>query len=527
MQLHGKQLKDTSINLVKINGATGQTLTLSGTTKIQQAAAPTVGTDLVNKDYVDGVATGLDVKASVRAATTANITLSGAQTIDGVSVIAGDRVLVKNQTTASANGIYVAAAGAWARSADADNSPAGEVTSGMFTFVEEGTVNASTGWVLSTANPITLGTTSLSFVMFSAAGSYTGGNGITITGQSIAVNHDGDGLTFNGSQLSLELDGATLSKSATGLRISASYTGQTSITTLGTITTGVWNGTTIAVANGGTGATSLTANGILIGNGTSAVTATTLTNGQLLIGSTGAAPVAAALTGTTNRLTVTNGAGSITLDISSAYVGQATITTLGTITTGTWQGTAVGAQFGGTGQTTYATGDILYASASNVLSKLTIGGVPAWTTAAGDITDVVAGAGLTGGGTSGSVTLDVVAANTSIVVNANDIQAAVPQSTNKEMTANVTTADFQKATNTTVVAAPAAGSYVQVLVNGLSQVVGNGVKTKDCYFANDGTGTVAIAFSAITAGSELYWVGSVAGYELAATDKIDLMYVKA
>ncbi len=124
--------------------------------------------EVADKAYVDAVATGLDVKASVRAATTADITLSGAQTIDGVSVIAADRVLVKNQTAGADNGIYVAAAGAWARAADANVSA--EVTSGMFTFVTEGTANGDKGWVLTTNDPITLATTALVFTQFSGAG---------------------------------------------------------------------------------------------------------------------------------------------------------------------------------------------------------------------------------------------------------------------------------------------------------------------------------------------------------------------
>lgn len=138
---------------------------------ITNLATPVSGTDAATKAYVDGFAVGLDWKESVRAATTANITLSAPQTIDGVSVIANDRVLVKNQTTASANGIYVVAAGAWARSSDADTSA--EVTSGMAVFVEEGTTNGDKGFTLTTNNPITLNTTSLTFTQFSG----TGGSG--------------------------------------------------------------------------------------------------------------------------------------------------------------------------------------------------------------------------------------------------------------------------------------------------------------------------------------------------------------
>lgn len=126
---------------------------------------PTADTDAATKLYVDNVATGLDFKDAVRAASTANLTLSGTQTVDGVALVAGDRVLVKNQTTGSQNGIYVVASGAWSRSADADTS--GEVTSGMFTLVTEGTLNGSKGFVLNTAGAITLGTTSLNFTPFS------------------------------------------------------------------------------------------------------------------------------------------------------------------------------------------------------------------------------------------------------------------------------------------------------------------------------------------------------------------------
>jgi phage-related tail fiber protein len=127
----------------------------------------------------------LDVKDSVRAATTANITLSGTQTIDGVSVTTGDRVLVKNQSTASQNGIYVVAAGSWARATDADSDA--EVTPGLFTFVEEGTVNSDSGWVLSTNSTITLGTTALTFAQFSGAGQITAGDGLTKDGNTLNV----------------------------------------------------------------------------------------------------------------------------------------------------------------------------------------------------------------------------------------------------------------------------------------------------------------------------------------------------
>ena len=152
------------------------------------SADPVNALHAATKQYVDSVATGLDIKSSVRAATTANITLSGLQTIDGVVLVAGNRVLVKDQTTGSENGIYdVVDGGAWTRSSDADNSPTGEVTAGMFAFVEEGTIHADTGWVLATDNPITLGTTALVFSQFSNAGSFISGAGLYRVGNTVNI----------------------------------------------------------------------------------------------------------------------------------------------------------------------------------------------------------------------------------------------------------------------------------------------------------------------------------------------------
>ena len=169
-------------------------LALSGGTltgALTLAADPTAALQAATKQYVDNAITGLDFKQSVRATTTANITLSGTQTIDGVALIAGDRVLVKDQTTANQNGIYVVAAGSWSRASDADNSPAGEVTAGMYAFIEEGTTYASSGWVLATANPITLGSTNLSFQQFNGLGQLTAGTGLTKTGSTLSITASG------------------------------------------------------------------------------------------------------------------------------------------------------------------------------------------------------------------------------------------------------------------------------------------------------------------------------------------------
>lgn len=149
------------------------------------AADPTLSTHLTTKAYVDALANGTTWMTSVRVITLTNITLSGSQTIDGVSAIAGDRVLVAGQTAGQDNGIYVVAAGAWARSSDANTSP--KVKAGMAVFINEGTVNADTAWVLTTNDPIVLGTTPLSFTAFSTT-AIVAGSGISKSGNIISVN---------------------------------------------------------------------------------------------------------------------------------------------------------------------------------------------------------------------------------------------------------------------------------------------------------------------------------------------------
>ena len=255
--------------------------TTDGTTLTQiRAAAPSNSADVATKSYVDATKEGLDVKDSVRVATTANITIASdlnvGDTIDGVTLADGDRVLVKDQSSGSENGIYVAGATP-ARASDFDEDS--EVTAGAFFFVEEGSVNADSGFVVSTDGTITVDSTSIAFTQFSG------------TGQIVA----GDGLDKSGSTLSVNVDDSTLEISSDTLQIKSTYAGQTSITTLGTITTGTWNGSTIAVANGGTGATSAadarTNLGLAIGSDVQAydaqladIAGLTPTDGNIIVG---------------------------------------------------------------------------------------------------------------------------------------------------------------------------------------------------------------------------------------------------
>ncbi len=167
---------------------TGGTLTgalAMSTNKITGLGTPTADTDAANKSYVDSVAQGIDAKASCRAATTGNISLSGTQTIDGVAVIAGDRVLVKDQSSAAENGIYVAAAGAWSRASDANTWD--ELVS-AFTFVEQGTTNGNNGYICTISAGGTLGVTAVTWAQFSGAGQINAGTGMSKTGNTLNVN---------------------------------------------------------------------------------------------------------------------------------------------------------------------------------------------------------------------------------------------------------------------------------------------------------------------------------------------------
>jgi hypothetical protein len=211
-----------------------------GTNKITGLGTPTDATDAATKAYVDSAAQGIDWKASVRVATTATGTLASAfadgSTVDGVTLATGDRILIKNQSTGSQNGIYVVqATGAPVRSTDADANA--EVTGNFAVFVEEGTANADSGWVLTNDGAVTVGTTALTFTQFTGLGQITAGDGLTKTGNTLNVVGTADRITANGDSVD----------------IASTYVGQNTITTLGTIATGVWNGTDIAVADGGTG----------------------------------------------------------------------------------------------------------------------------------------------------------------------------------------------------------------------------------------------------------------------------------
>jgi hypothetical protein len=189
--------------------------------KITNLATPTDATDAANKGYVDAAVVGIDWKASVRAATTAAVTLAtgleNGDSLDGVTLATGNRVLVKNQADATENGIYVVkASGAPDRSTDADTSS--EITASFAVFVEEGTVNADSGWTLTNNGTITVGSSELVFTQFTGLGQVTAGAGLTKTGNTLNIGA-GTGITVNADTIE---NSGVLSITGTANQITAS-----------------------------------------------------------------------------------------------------------------------------------------------------------------------------------------------------------------------------------------------------------------------------------------------------------------
>ena len=345
-------------------------------------ATPSADGHAATKGYVDAARSGLDVKQSVRVATTEAIYLGNAceagSVIDGVTLVAGDRVLVKNQggtEPTSQNGIYtVNSSGAPTRATDFDTTA--EVTPGAFTFVEEGTANGDAGFVVATNGTITVGSTAILFTQFSGTGQITAGEGMSKDGRTLNVNDDDVTIYVDGN------DDLAVKSSATAgqvLRSMGSGTAQWGALDLddSDAVTG-----TLAIANGGTNAsdagTARTNLGLAIGTDVQAYDAEL----AAIAGLTSAANKLPYFTGSgTAALTdLTSDARGLLDDASyadmrttlglaigtnvqaynvtlaavsaSTYIGDDSITTLGTITTGTWNGTTIAVANGGTAATT-------------------------------------------------------------------------------------------------------------------------------------------------------------------------------
>ena len=338
--LHINVVKTTALYLGSSGSATQVTASatelnlLDGITVIDTDISSTAGTHttlasaLAVKTYVDNTRTGLEVKDSCRVATTANLTVSynngtngvgatlsnagsqAALAIDGITLAQNDRVLVKDQTTAGQNGIYIVSAvgsgsANWVMTRAVDADTPSEFNSGVFFFVEEGSSNADNGYVMTQDTAITFGSVDITFSQFSGTGQITTGAGLSKTGNTMQVN---TGAASAG-----------ISIAGDNVIIDTAWPGQIAITTLGTIATGTWNATAISatkggtgldtssvtgipiitsgtwstsssltVGLGGTGATTFTANGILYGNTTGTIQATSAgTDGYFLKSNSG------------------------------------------------------------------------------------------------------------------------------------------------------------------------------------------------------------------------------------------------
>ena len=305
----GLTITNSTINSSVIGGlvpAAGYFTSIATTTGTI-SSAPVNSNDITNKAYVDNFVQGLNAKAAVIAATTANITLSGLQTIDGYTTLAGDRILVKNQSLSQNNGIYIASASAWTRSLDMDVWA--EVPS-AYMFVMEGTTQADTSWVCTSDPGGTLGVTPITFVQFGSAGAYTAGTGLTLSGNQFSITNIGTAGTY-GSASAVPVFVTNAQGQVTSVTNTSIAITNTQVSGLGTMST--QNASSVAITGG-------TINGVTIGGSSAgAITGTTITaNTQFSGAGTGLTGTAAGLSIGGNAATATSAtsAGSVTNSVT-------------------------------------------------------------------------------------------------------------------------------------------------------------------------------------------------------------------
>jgi hypothetical protein len=378
----GLNITASTINSTTIGASVPSTgvFTSIATTTGQISTSPTSATDIANKLYVDTVAQGLNPKQAVKCGTTGAITLSGLQTIDTYTTLAGDRVLVKNQGTSSENGIYVASASAWTRATDMD---VWAEVPGAYTVILNGG-QANTGWVSTSADTGTINVTAITFVQFSGTGNYYAGTGLNLSSNTFSIANTGVSAAAYGSAsktltTTVNAQGQLTVLAATDIAITNAQ-----VSGLGTMST--QNANAVAITGG-------TIDGTTIGGSTAgAITGTTITaNTQFSGAGTG-------LTGTATSLSIGGNAATATTATSATTAGSATTATTSTNIAGG------------------ASGSLPYQSAASTTALLGIGsngqiltissGLPAWANAStAAVTSFSAG---TTGFTPSSATTGVV-----------------------------------------------------------------------------------------------------------------------
>lgn len=361
----GLNITNSTINSTTIGATTPSTAAFTSATV---TAVPVSGNDVVNKTYLDFYATGISWKQPVLCGTTANITLSGLQTLDGITVIAGSRVLVKNQTTTSQNGIYLASATAWSRAPDADTWD--ELVSALV-FVESGTTLAGSAWYCTIQRGGTLGTTPITWANFSVAAVYSAGTGLTLSSYVFSITNTAVTAAAYGSASKTLTATVNAQGQLTALAETNIVITNAQVSGLGTMST--QNASSVAITGG-------TINGTIIGGTTAAaVTGTTITANTQFTGS------GTGLTGTATSLSIGGNAATATSATTATNIA------------------------GG------ATGSVPYQSASSTTALLPAGangqvitlaaGIPSWATpTTGTVTSVGGTGTVSGISLSGTVT---------------------------------------------------------------------------------------------------------------------------
>jgi hypothetical protein len=476
----GLNITNSTINSTTIGATTPSTAAFTAGTVV---AAPTGATDIANKQYVDYYAAGLSWKAPVTAATTANITLSGLLTVDTVTLAAGETVLVKNQTNAADNGIYVASAGAWTRSVGAD---VWEEFIGAIVFVVEGTQTGS-AWFCTAQPGGTLGVTANNWSNFSVASTYTAGTGLTLAGTQFSITPVGTAGTY-GAASSVPVFVTNASGQVTSVTNTSIAIANTAVSGLGTMST-------------------QNANAVAITGGT--------INGGTINDTTVGATTAAAITGTTvTANTQFTGAGTGLTGTASALSigGNAATATSATTATNLAGGAAGSLPY----QSATATTAMLAAGSNGQVLTLAAG-LPSWATpTTGTVTSVAMSVpsflSVTGSPITGSGTLAVSLSGTALPIANGGSGQTTAQLAMNAFAGAVTSGSYLRGDGTNVVMSTIQSADVPTLNQNTTGTAAN--VTGVVAIANGGTNS---STATPTAGAVPYGTGTAYAFTLAGT----------